>query len=337
MRKFAGNYKLFIGILLSLVFMYLAFRKVNFTLMRNAFAEANYWFLLPTLALIFFSHYLRSVRWQMLLLPIRRVEAGALFSSLMIGYLFNLILPAHLGEFVRAYMVNKKRAISASAVFGTIVIERIIDVFALLLLMALSFIVFPFPDWVRKSGYITFVGILLLFFLLILMKRNRDRALQLFTKLATPLPQRLSVKVIDLMYSFLDGIVPLQKGWHYFAVTALSIIIWGCYGYAFQLIFYAFDFVNLYSLPWTAALVLLVITTISVLVPSSPGYVGAYHYLCQLSLGLFAVPESPALTFAFVMHGINFLPILIVGLILVSAEGLTLRSVQNKAKLDAGA
>ena len=111
-------------------------------------------------------------------------------------------------------------------------------------------------------------------------------------------------------------------------MTMLSIAIWFCYGMAFQMGFYAFDFVRIYALPWMAALVLLVITTISVLVPSSPGYVGTYHYLCQLSLGLFAVPESPALTFAFVLHGINFLPILIVGLILISAEGMSVKSLQ---------
>ncbi len=335
MRKFFANYKLLIGVALSVAFMFLAVRNVDFRQMQNAFAVANFWYIFPTLAIVFFSHYLRAVRWRYLLLPVKRIEMRTLFSSLMIGYMFNIFLPAHLGELVRAYVVSKKRPLPAGAVFGTIIIERIIDVFTLLLLMALTFIVFPFPDWVRKSGYLSFVGIIVLFAILVLMKKHQGRALTIIGKLTASLPARFSARIGHLIRSFLDGIVPLQKKEHYLVVIALSLVIWACYGYAFQLVFYAFDFVSIYSLPWMAALVLLVITTISVLVPSSPGYIGTYHYLCQLSLGLFAVPASPALTFAFVMHGINFVPVLIVGLIFISAEGLNVRGIQRNVKMEA--
>ncbi len=77
------------------------------------------------------------------------------------------------------------------------------------------------------------------------------------------------------------------------------------------------------------------ITPIAVLVPSSPGYVGAYHWLCQLSLGFFGVPESDALSFAFAVHGVNFLPILVVGLILVPFTGMNIKTMQNEAKKEA--
>jgi hypothetical protein len=112
-------------------------------------------------------------------------------------------------------------------------------------------------------------------------------------------------------------------------------VIWACYAYIFQLLFHAFGFVADYSLPWSASLVLLVITTFSVLIPSSPGYVGTYHYLCVYTLGLFPtpVPESEALSFAFLAHGINFLPILIVGLFLISAAGMSVKNLQRQAKI----
>ena len=334
MKKFAGNWKLWLGILLSLLFMYLAFRKVDFAQMASAFKEANYWWFIPAMALMFFSHFLRSVRWKLLLDPIIQLDVPVLFSSLIIGYMANTFLPAHLGEFLRAYMVGKKRPVSSSAVFGSIVIERIIDVFTLLALLALTMIVFPFPDWVRKSGYISFAGIVVLFAILLLMKKYREKSLSLLEKILKPFPKKLSEKIRELLHSFLDGVVPLRNWKAYVFVSVLSLAIWACYAAIFQLSFYAFDFVTQFSLPWTAALVLLVITTISVLVPSSPGYVGAYHYLCQLSLGMFAVPKSQALTYAFVVHGINFLPVLVVGLIFVSAEGMSLKSLQEKSVLE---
>jgi len=323
--------KLVIGILISAVFFYLAFRKVNFKQMALAFTAANYWYLLPAVAVMVFSHWLRAVRWRYLLKPIRDVEISPLFSSLIIGYLFNIFLPAHLGELVRAYLLGKKRPIPPSAVFGTIVIERIIDVFTLLVIMALTIVLFPFPSWVRTSGYLSFVFIILLFLILVVMKSHRDPSLRLVGKLTKPLPPNLAKKIGDLTNSFLDGIVPLKHWSHYLMVVMLSIFMWACYGFIFQLIFFAFDFVRLYSLPWLAVPVLLVITTISILVPSSPGYVGTYHYLCQLSLALFAVPASEALTYAVVMHGMNFVPVLVLGLILLSAEGMSIQEIQKRA------
>ena len=329
MNAIKKNWKLFLGLSISFLFLYLAFRKVNFSQMMDAFSQAQYLYVIPAILLMFFSHWLRSIRWQYLLNPIKEIKIGVLLSSLLIGYMANVFLPAHLGEFLRAYMVGKKKTVSSSAVFGTIVIERIIDVFTMLILMALAVVVFPFPPWVRKSGYISFAFIFGLFLVLILMKKYRDFSLRITEKMTRPLPHRFQYKINDLLHSFLDGIVPLRRRVDYLFVSLLSLVIWACYGVIFQIVFYAFDFVTTYHLPWSAALVLLVITTISVLVPSSPGYVGTYHYLCQLSLGLFGVPESPALTFAFVMHGINFFPVLIVGLILVSKEGVSLRGVQK--------
>ncbi|NIA29303.1 MAG: flippase-like domain-containing protein [Actinobacteria bacterium] len=335
MKKVAGNWKVWAGILTSLLFMFLAFRQTDFVQMWSAFKSADYWWFIPALIILFTSHFMRSIRWRYLLLPVKEVQVGVLFSSLMIGYMANIFLPAHLGEFLRAFMVRKKRQVPASAVFGTIVIERIIDVFTLLALMALTMVVFPsFPDWVRKSGYISFMAIGGLLILLVVMKKHREQSLRITERVTKPLPEKLRAKITRLLHSFLDGIVPLKNWKHYLIVVVLSILIWVCYGVIFQISIYAFNFDKLYALPWTASLVLLVITTISILVPSSPGYVGTYHYLCVLSLGLFHVPKSPALSFAFVVHGISFLPILVLGLILLSAEGMSFKSLQEKPKME---
>lgn len=319
-----NHIKLLFGLLLGAAFMYLAFRKVDFTQMGEALKRANYWYIGLALVFLFFSHWVRAVRWQYLMAPIKKVKIKHLFSALMIGYMANTFTPAHLGEFLRAYVLSKKSHVKTSSVFGTIVIERIIDVFTLLFLMALTFVVFPFPGWVTKSGYITFAGVVILLVLLIVMKRNRETSLRILNLLLRPFPQKISSKVDGLFHSFFDGVVGLKNWRHYVITTVLSLLIWTCYGAVLQVSFYAFDFVNIYDLPWTATLVVLVITTISVIVPSSPGYVGTYHLLCQLSLGLFAVPKSEALTFAFVLHGVNFVPILIVGLIVASIEGVSL-------------
>jgi uncharacterized protein (TIRG00374 family) len=238
----------------------------------------------------------------------------------------NTFLPAHLGEVVRAYHAQGKTGISASAIFATIVVERLIDIFALLMLMALALVVFPFPGWVQKSGAIMLILVLGLFALLLLMKKYRRQTLAVSDRLTGFLSVTVSQKINKLLDQFLNGIVALKHTGHYLAVGAFSLLIWICYVLIFQLLFYAFGFIGLYHLPWSAALVVLVITTISVVVPSSPGYVGSYHFLCQLSLGLFAVPKGPALSYAFVMHAVNIFPVFFLGLFILSREKISLAS-----------
>ena len=161
--------KLSIGILVSALCIYLAFRKVDFSEMLQAFQTANYWYLMPAAGIIFFSHLLRAFRWRYLLDPIRRLDISDLFSSLIIGYAANTFLPAHLGEFLRAYVLGKNQKIPMSPVFATIVVERIIDVFSLLALMLLALFIYPFPEWVIESGYIMLAGTIgLLIFLIFL-------------------------------------------------------------------------------------------------------------------------------------------------------------------------
>ena len=330
MKLGSNTTRLIIGCLIGGVFLYLAGRKVDFSLMWEAFTKVNYGFVLLAVPVMFFSHFLRALRWRYLMDPIKRVDLASLFSALLIGYMANILMPAHLGELLRAYVLGKKRGVSASSTFATIVVERIIDVLALLLLMVFAVFVYPFPDWINKAGYAMLIGTVGLFVFLILLKKYFaffERFVRLFLK---PLPKKLQEKLGRGIRSFVLGLVPLRSAWDYPVVAVLSVVIWACYGFIIHLVLYAFDFVSVYHLPWSTSLIVLVVTTIGIVVPSSPGYVGTYHWLCQISLAMFGVPAGPALSFAILTHGVNFLPVLIAGLILAYYEGVEIFKVQDK-------
>jgi len=333
LRKTSINVKLLLGLIISVCFMFLALKNIKFTEISNALREANYWFLIPAIAVLLLSHWLRAIRWRYFMLPLAKVRPALLFSATMIGYMGNVILPAHLGEFFRAYVVSKKQKILMSSTFATIVLERIIDLWSMLLIMAITFIIYPFPDWVTKSGYITFVFAVGLVIVLILMKKKLALTLRIIRFCLKPLPESIVQKVQNLITSFLNGLVPLKHWIHYAIVTFYSAIIWACYAGVFYLVFHAFGFVSTYQLTWITSLVLLVVTTISVIVPSAPGYIGTYHWLCQLSLGFFGVPKATALTYAFLVHGVFFLPVLFIGLVYLWVEGLTIASLYDRANL----
>jgi hypothetical protein len=249
----------------------------------------------------------------------------------MIGYMANLLLPAHSGEFFRAYVLSKKRTIPMSSILATIVIERIIDVFSLLVLMLLAIFIYPFPSWVSKSGYIIFYGAVGLSIFLILLKKATSTIKRTLCFILKLLPKSFEQKIFNVIDQFVSGLVPL-KGWHnYITVGILSMAIWACYAFVFHLGLEAFHFTEKFDLKWSVSLIILVFTTIAVVVPSSPGYVGTYHYLCQISLAMFGVPAGPALSFAAVVHGVGFFPILIVGLFFAHYEGMAISKISEKA------
>lgn len=316
--------KFAIGILIGAVFVYLAVRSVNISQMLGALADANYAYVLLAVLVNMLSHYLRAPRWQYFLAPIKTVNTGSLFSALVIGYAANAFVPAHLGEFLRAFVLGKKQDISASATFASIVIERIVDIFSLILLMVLVIIVHPFPHWVVQSGYIMLVGAIVLFVLLIGLKRFEAKstpAIQFMLKL---LPEKIGHKLQSMIINFLSGVMPLKSSRHYFYVAVLSVAIWFCYALGYYISLHAFEFFAAYQLPWYACLVILVITTISIAVPSSPGYVGTYHYLGQISLMMFGVSETEALSYATIAHAVILLPVAIAGLIMANYEGVAI-------------
>lgn len=314
--------KLIAGIAVSAVFLILAFGKIHPGQMKLAFQNASFWIFIPSALCTFIAHWLRSIRWQLFLKSVKKVPIRHLFSATLIGYMGNTVLPAHLGELFRANVVGNREGIPTSSVLATLVLERIIDILALLLIMVAAVLIYPFPEWVTRSGYIMFALTLVLFLFLILLKRQNRLTLGLFQLGLRIFPKAIARKLEELLHAFTSGINGLQSKGDYIRMFILSIGIWFFYWAGLHLLFYSFGFIDAYGVDALSSVVLLVITTISIVVPSSPGYVGTYHYLCQLSLELFGVPRSAGLSFAIVAHGLSILPTALVGFLLAWKEGI---------------
>lgn len=313
------------GLVLGAGCLALALRGVEFERMRAAWAQVDPGWIAASTATLLLAHALRALRWRLMLAPLTPARARGLFSALMVGYAANSLLPAHLGEFLRAYVASRRNpGLSASAVFATIVVERIVDVIFLTAVMGLVVLVHPFPDWVVTSGWILLGASAALSALLLFGKRQEARAARLLGILARPLPPRARETLVQLPRRFFSGVVPLGTPSRYAAAAALSFAIWIGYAAMNHACLEAFGLVAAYGLPWTAGPAVLVFTTLSVVVPSTPGYVGTYHVLCQLALAFFGVPPSEALSFAVVAHLVNIVPVLLLGLICAQREGVKL-------------
>ena len=127
--------KLSIGLLFSIVGLVYAFRQFNWTEFINLLQGVNFWYLLAAIVLQLTAVWVRALRWKWLLAPIKNISTKLLFDATMIGYFGNNVLPLRMGELLRAYVVSNNISIPTSKVVGTLIVERILDFLALMILV----------------------------------------------------------------------------------------------------------------------------------------------------------------------------------------------------------
>lgn len=313
-----------VGLLLGALGVGLAVRGVDLAQVGAALLRADLAWIAAAAAVMMASHYLRALRWRLFLAPIAAAQTGPLFSALMIGYAANTFVPAHLGELLRAAVAARRLAIPAGAAMATIVVERLVDVLSLIAVMALVVMIHPFPAWVVHGGRLMLAFALAGLGLLFGLKRFTPQILRLVRRLARPLPSAAAERIEAAAAGFLDGVVPLGDAGRYAAVALLSLAIWVGYAGVYYACLIGFDLAAGYRIPWSAGLVVLVFTTVSVVIPSTPGYVGTFHYLCQTALVMFGVPAAEALSYAVAAHLVGVLPVTVAGVVYANIEGVRL-------------
>ncbi|MFX0135885.1 MAG: lysylphosphatidylglycerol synthase transmembrane domain-containing protein [Candidatus Hodarchaeota archaeon] len=322
--------KFILGMLVSLVAIYFTFKKVDWRHLIEAFKSANYFFIIPSIALVLFSVWVRAVRWRYFLNPIKENTAlKNIFSATIIGYMANHIFPLRLGELFRAYTIGKSENISKSSALATIMVERIIDIFSLLLILSLIPFFYIFPDKnIKYFGYIILVATVFLLLFLIFLMEKRNFVLLIVRFCFKPFPERWYKKVQQILTSFIQGLVILKRSEHYFSITWLTSVIWGMYVVIVYSLFRSFNFIEQYQLSIVTCMIILVMTGIGITIPSSPGYIGTFHLLCIQGLAFFSIPKNEALGYAIVLHGCWYIPPTLLGLIYFWKENLRFSEVK---------
>lgn len=322
-----------IGLLISAVFLYLAFRNVDIPEMLDALEKANYWWLIPGVVMMFISLYVRAYRWQYFLLSIAKLPFKNLFSAMMIGYMANNVLPLRLGEIMRALAIGNSTKISRTSAFATILVERIIDVISLLIILGFTVFFHDFPPNIKNAGIIIFIGSIGLVVFIVMLMEKTEKTLRFIWWLCSPLPRRIRKSINKNMRKFLSGFEVFRQTQHYLTIIIQSILIWLLYAGIIYVTFFAFSLKIDNNSLIIASLVILVMISIGIMIPSSPGFIGTYHYLCQQGLALFGVAETDALSFAIVLHISNFIPMTIVGFYYFWKENLHFSDAIAEKKL----
>ena len=308
--------KFWLGVGVSIFFMALLFRKIDFNQLWSALVAVDYRYILLAVVCTFASYLLRAVRWHYLLIPEKNISLSSLYPATIIGYMANNVLPARLGEFVRAYILAQREGLPTPTVFASLVIDRLFDGFTVMLILLFTLFTLRLPQGLaeaetvlRTGGIVTFVlysGVVAFLFLL---KRQTMRTLKWTGVLLKPLPQRLTDRIIPLLGSFIGGIRMSSKGGHIAAILVSSLFVWVFCIIPVHLVLRGFGI----NLPITASMFILVLLVFAVMVPASPGFIGTYHYACFKGLSAFGIAESTSVSIALVLHSTAFFPVIIAG------------------------
>jgi uncharacterized protein (TIRG00374 family) len=307
-----------ISFLLAIGFLYLAFRGVKLSELWESLKGANYWWVALLIPLNILMNWVRAVRWAHLLAPIKSpISKRTLFAGVMIGYAVNNVLP-RVGEFVRPYIVGKREGISGSSVFGTVVVERILDFMSFYFIVCVVLFLYPNsldpfvnqPDAIRPLFLIGSIAALAIFILLFF------KAEALFRFLAQVLrfiPEKRKEKVENLLDKFYTGFAVAKLRDKFGVILFQSFLIWGLNALAMLVPFYAFAPIVKSGMGLGASIVLLVITSFAWILPA-PGAMGTYHSFLKIAMvKLYGIDETTALSYAIVTHEIGYLVVMVIG------------------------
>lgn len=326
-----------IGLVLTVVFLGLTFNRVNLEELGGTLRTANYLLVLPAALSTLVGYLLRTARWRAILAGAVPASFGPLFSILMIGFATNNVLPARLGELVRAVLLRRRTGLRKTFSLATIFLERLFDGLVLVGILALLSLVLPLPGWgreVQALSSVLFGGVAMGVLVVLTKQRLAERVLGLVLK---PLPSRASTWVFEAFASFLLGLKAMRRPRVLGLTLGMSALIWTLEGLSYYLLTYAFEFPLGGLERVVASGLLLVVVNLGIMIPSAPGYVGTFQFFAVAALGLFNVPRETALGLAIVSHAMQYLLVTAIGGVFVMREHLSWSNLARSSEADEAA
>ena len=305
----------------------------DFRRLWDAMRGIEPWHLAAAVVLNLAFYVVRAVRWRYLMDPVKeRVKISHLYSATMVGFMANNLLPARLGEIVRAYVIGRREDIPKSSAFATIVVERVFDslsVFVLLItvlaFMPMSISGGHLAATIRRTRTISLVGGVSLFVILGLLIYKQSS----LEKIAGSFFRRISPKLADsavgLLNKFVSGLSVIKKPRLLVPIIFYSAIHWGFLWVPIYIVFKGYGL----NLGVYAAAFTLVVIAFAVAVPSTPGYIGTFHAAVAAALMVFGIHMEQALALAIVLWAMGYFPTTIIGLYCLSRENLTFSSIKT--------
>jgi uncharacterized protein (TIRG00374 family) len=319
-----------LGLAISALLIWWTLKDVALAEVWAVIRAGNLWLLGAAVAVATGSFLIRALRWNVLLQPVKPdTTLDSRFGAVTIGFMANNLIPARVGEFVRAYAFSRMEAISLSGAFGSVVVERFLDGVVLLVFLLLPVVLPGFPaseaegtlGVIIRVALLGLVGVGVLMVALLLWPGVLLRATD---RLLAKLPAATSSRVLAALEAFLGSIQVLRRPGLMVPAVAWSFAHWGWHALSFYLAMAAFGV----HVGWAAAFFTEAVVGFVVALPSAPGFFGTFHYAANWALSnVYGVEPARSLAFAYGFHLGGFIPVTLIGLWYAGRIGLSLRDL----------
>ena len=322
-KKYKTIIQVIIGIVISIICLYFAFRGIDIKESIEIVKNINIPYFIISLVLSVIIIALRGLRWECFIPLKKPIKKRTVVMATYIGYMGNNILPAKLGEVARAYILGMKENVSKSALIASVVTERLFDVITGGIILTISVVFIPnLPEKVTYTAIALFVLSIVGFLVLIFLVWQREFAHKVFHKIFGILPKNIGDKLIEFSCNFIDGIGFKNDPKHIFLIffyTALYLI-----GQILTISFLMTAF-NIKASP-IIALFMFAVGGFGFAVPSAPSGIGPFEWAIVFGLSLIGIEKTVAFPYALVYHMMGIVPIVIIGFIFLFMLGVDLKT-----------
>jgi glycosyltransferase 2 family protein len=317
---------LILGFIISAAALYFAFRKTDFGAIVEAFRDANYLYVALSAALVLITISIRGFRWMAL--TQQRLSFADGFWLFNIGFLFNNILPARLGEIARAVLAGRRPKMHFTSALSSIVIERLFDMVAVVVMIGMILLVLPLPPVVTQFGALMGVGAMFGIIVLAFAARYPEPALNLGSRIIAVLPRISQPQAEHFLRPFVEGLAGVSDLRVFATGLFLSLLAWLASGFAAWVLMFAFW----PDQPLIMGMVAVAAAGLGIALPAAPSGVGPFEAAVIAAFTSLGLDANLSGTYALTLHGVNFVMTSVLGLIGLLREGTSFGEVARAAE-----
>ncbi|MGE0519209.1 MAG: lysylphosphatidylglycerol synthase transmembrane domain-containing protein [Candidatus Binatia bacterium] len=314
-----------VSVAISALFLAFAVRGVHWGEAGAALRGANYVWVLLMLPITVWTLLIRAQRWRVFLLAVGSAPLPPRVSATNIGFMANMVLPLRIGEVVRPVLLARRANLPLSGVLASVLLERIFDMFTILLLFGLSASLVGVSDQVQQWGWMLSGLAFAVAALIAVIRVQEPLALSVARRLSGLVGERIGAPLFSFVQGFVHALRMLDSPRAYLRAFGWSVYLWVAISIIYVFGFWAFHL----DVPAVrGALVMTTLVAIAVSVPSAPGFIGSFQLGCVVGLKIFGVGESSAIAFSLIVHLTQFVGVIGAGLYSLWRENMSLRDVE---------
>jgi len=317
--------KRFYGFLIALGFLAYSFWGIDLAASWAAIRRIELWYFIPVLTGVFLIPIVRAERLKIIFEKEKAISSWKVFSVYNVAQVLNISLPALTGQVARVLFFSRMFGLTRTFSFTMVMLEVLFDGLTLVMFVFAASSLVVFPKWLMRGEVVILVACALLFGFFYFILHRQRKSTRTLPRWMRRLPRRWVREWLNVSHSFLAGLRMLRSGRALLWSVLLSLGSWLAHALAVFSLLYAFRF----ELPFWGALIILIVNTIVIMVPISPGNLGTFQFACIFGLSFFGIPKESALSFSLVLHLAETLPVVALGLYFSFSTHVRLREYQT--------